>query len=73
VLVYTFDFEGDDGARYAFQGQKTLGDGDLLHAITVLPGAIQGSGGEEIGRALLRFDLRSDLLKLLRSVRLVRS
>jgi hypothetical protein len=73
VLVYMFDFEADDGARYSFQGRKTLGAGDLIQAMTVLPGGIFSAAGKEVGRALLRFDLRSDLLKFLRSFRLVRS
>lgn len=73
VLVYMFDFEADDGAPYTFQGRKTLGSGDLLQAMTILPGGIFDSAGKEVGRALLRFDLRSDLLKFLRTFRLVRS
>lgn len=73
VLVYIFDFDGDDGTHYVFQGRKTLSEGDLLHAMTVLPGGIYDRAGTEVGRALLRFDLRSDLLKFLGSFRLVRS
>jgi hypothetical protein len=73
VLVYLFDFDANDGKRYTFQGRKTLSEGDLLHAMTVLPGGIYDAAGEEVGRALLRFDLRSDIVKFLRSFRLVRS
>lgn len=73
VLVYIFDFNGDDGTHYVFQGKKTLSEGDVLHAMTVLPGGIFDGAGSEVGRALLRFDLRSDLLKFLKSFHLVRS
>lgn len=73
VLVYMFDFEDNTGRRVAFQGKKDLAEGDLLHAMTVLPGGLYDPAGQEIGRALLRFDLRSDIIKFLRSFRLVRS
>ena len=73
VLVYMFRFEGNDGAQYEFQGRKTLGSGDLLHAMTVLPGTIHDASGKEVARALLRFDVRSDILKFLQSFRLERS
>ncbi|MEZ4301122.1 MAG: hypothetical protein R3B70_39665 [Polyangiaceae bacterium] len=73
LLVYDFVFEGNDAQKYRFQGKKTLSEGDLLHAMTVLPGAISGPSGDEIATALLRFDLRSDIVRFLRSFRLVRS
>jgi hypothetical protein len=73
ILVYVFRFEGNDGAEYTFQGRKTLSEGSLLHAMTVLPGGIHRASGEKVGEALLRFDLRSDLLKFLRSFTLTRA
>ncbi len=73
VLVYQFRFEGNDGAPYAFNGRKTLGEGSLVEAMTVLPGAIHDEAGATVARALLRFDLRSDLFKFLKSYKLVRS
>ncbi len=73
LLVYLFDFESNDGARHTFQGRKTLDEGDLLHAMTVLPGSIYDAAGKEVAQALLRFDLRSDIVQFLRSFRLVRS
>lgn len=72
TLVYDFRFTANDGRRCAFEGKKTLRPSDLLESMTVLPGRIVVEGGEEIGEALLRFDLRSDLLRFLRSFRLVR-
>ena len=72
VIAYDFDFDGDDGKPYAFRGKKTLSEGNPLVAITVLPGGLHDASGAEVGRALLRFDLRSDIVKFLRSFRLVR-
>jgi hypothetical protein len=72
VIAYAFDFEGDDGKSYSFRGQKTLSEGNPLVALTVLPGGLYDAVGAEVGRALLRFDLRSDIVKFLRSFRLVR-
>jgi hypothetical protein len=69
ILPYEFRFTGNDGKPYTFIGQKTVHLADLAHSMTVLPGAIIGEGGNEIGSALLRFDLRSDLLKFLASFR----
>ena len=71
-LVYDFRFTDNDGRRCAFAGKKTVRLDDLVETMTVLPGKILGEGGEELGEALLRFDLRSDLLRFLRSFRLVR-
>lgn len=72
TLVYDFQFTANSGRRCAFAGKKTLRPSDLLESMTVLPGRLVADGGEEIGQALLRFDLRSDLLRFLRSFRLVR-
>ncbi len=73
ILVYQFAFEGNDGQPYTFTGRKTLAEGNPVQAMTVLPGSIHDAAGTPVGRALLRFDLRSDLLKFLGSYRLVHS
>ena len=73
VLVYQFAFEGNDGLAYSFSGRKTLSKGGLVQAMTVLPGGLFDSAGHKVATALLRFDLRSDLLKFLGSYKLVRS
>jgi hypothetical protein len=44
--------------------------GRLVESMTVLPGAILDASGKAAGEALLRFDLRSDLGRFLRSFRL---
>lgn len=72
TLPYAFEFTANDGRRYAFAGRKTLRAGDLVQSMTVLPGILVGDGGAVIGEALLRFDLRSDLLRFLRSFRAAR-
>lgn len=64
-LRYEFQFKGNDGKPYAFSGKKTLSPRDLLGSMTVLPGTLNDEVGREIGGALLRFDLRSDLVKFL--------
>jgi hypothetical protein len=70
TLPYAFQFAANDGAPYAFTGEKTLRAGSLVESMTVLPGAILDAGGRGVGEALLRFDLRSDLARFLRSFRL---
>ena len=67
TLPYAFRFTGNDGATYAFVGKKTISPSELALSMTVLPGSLLDERGSEVGRALLRFDLRSDLLKFLSS------
>jgi hypothetical protein len=69
-LPYAFRFAANDGAPYTFAGEKTMHVGRLVESMTVLPGAILDASGEGVGEALLRFDLRSDLARFLRSFRL---
>jgi hypothetical protein len=70
ALPYAFRFTANDGAAYTFAGQKTLHLGRMVESMTVLPGAIYDAAGEAVGTALLRFDLRGDLGRFLRSFRL---
>jgi hypothetical protein len=69
ILPYAFRFTANDGAPYAFAGRKTLRLGRLVESMTVLPGAILDAGGERVGEALLRFDVRSDLVGFLKGFR----
>jgi hypothetical protein len=69
TLPYAFSFTANDGRRCAFEGHKTVRADDLVESMTVLPGALLAEGGAVLGQALLRFDLRSDLLRFLRSFR----
>jgi hypothetical protein len=70
TLPYAFRFTANDGASYAFVGKKTLVATRMLESMTVLPGAILDAAGREVGEALLRFDVRSDLAKFLKSFKL---
>jgi hypothetical protein len=67
TLPYAFRFTANDGASYTFEGKKTLRVGRLAESMTVLPGLILDAAGKQVGEALLRFDLRSDLARFLRS------
>jgi hypothetical protein len=69
-LPYRFSFEGDDGKRYELRGQKDFTPIAPLESMTVLPASIYDESGEEIARCTLRFDLRHDLVKFLRSWKL---
>lgn len=70
TLPYAFRFTANDGAPYAFVGTKHIVLARLVESMTVLPGAIVDAAGKEVGDALLRFDLRSDLARFLGSFRL---
>jgi len=70
TLPYAFRFTGNDGAAYAFAGKKTLHAMSMVESMTVLPGAILDAAGAPVAEALLRFDLRSDLGRFLRSFKL---
>jgi hypothetical protein len=71
-IPYAFAFTGNDGAAYAFSGEKTLAPGALLASLSLLPGEIRDARGALVGRALLRFDLRSEALRYLKSFRTAR-
>lgn len=72
ILPYSIEFTANDGRRYTFEGKKTLSLRHLAESMTVLPGALLDDQGLEVGRALLRFDLRRDLLRFLLSFKPVR-
>ncbi len=67
TLPYAFEFTANDGRHYAFAGEKTISLAHLTESMTVLPGAIRDDRGAEVGRALLRFDLKRDLASFLHS------
>jgi len=71
-LVYAFTFRGDEGQEYAFAGEKAFMARSLLASLTLLVGAIRDAGGALAGEALLRFDLRSDLVRFAKSFRAAR-
>lgn len=68
-LPYDFTFKGDDGKQYRFRGQKDVMLIALADTMTTLPASIYDAAGKEIGRATVRFDMRSDLGRFVRSFR----
>ncbi len=69
-LPYRLAFRGDDGKRYELSGQKEWMGLQPIGSMTLLPASVYDEGGEEIARATLRFDLRSDWGRWLRSFRI---
>jgi hypothetical protein len=72
TLPYAFEFLANDGVRHAFQGTKRVRLDAFVQTMTVLPGEVRDAAGALVGEALLRFDVRSDLGRFLRSFRLDR-
>jgi hypothetical protein len=69
TIRYTFEFTGDDGRRYSFDGEKRTTLRRHVRGWTTLPGAVYDDAGKVWGEALLRFSLRRHLRGLLRSIR----
>lgn len=68
ALAYDLSFLAGDDAPLHLRAERSLqlaGPG----ALTLLPAQITGARGELVAECLLRFDLRTDLGALLRSVR----
>jgi hypothetical protein len=68
-IAYRLDFVGDDDRAYRFIGEKSPSLARLARSMTTLPGEITIADAECVGTALLRFDLRHDLLPFLRTFR----
>jgi hypothetical protein len=69
-LPYRLAFTGDDGKRYELSGQKEWSGLAPLESITLLPASLYDETGEELGRATLRFDLRADWARWMKSFRI---
>jgi hypothetical protein len=67
-LIYDFRFTSDAGAESRFFGEKDLEALRPVKTMTTLPGSIF-EGDNEIARAVLRFRLRADIVRFLRSFR----
>lgn len=72
-IAYRLEFKGDDGKLYRFAGQKNLSVFRPLKSATTLPGELTNREGALVGRALVRFDLRRDLVGFLRTFRPARN
>jgi hypothetical protein len=68
-VLYRLTFRGDDGKAYELSGQKEWTGLAPLGSMTLLTASLYDEAGEEFARATLRFDLRADGLRLLRSFR----
>jgi hypothetical protein len=69
-LPYRVGFTGDDGRRYELCGQKEWSGLAPLESFALLRASLYDARGEELGRADLRFDLRADWGRWVRSFRL---
>jgi hypothetical protein len=69
-LPYEFTFTGDDCKIYRFRGQKDISVLAPVESMTVLPASVFEPDGKEVARATVRFDLRGDIKKFVRSFRL---
>jgi nucleoside-diphosphate-sugar epimerase len=70
-LAYDFTFPGDDGKQYRFVGKKDVRLLRFAETMTTLPGKVLDASGAEVGTALLRFDLRHDIVPFVASFRTV--
>lgn len=68
-LAYDFSFTADDGKRYRIRGEKNMVALGLLESLTTLPASLYDAEDNEIGRVVVRFDLRADWRKFLFSFR----
>lgn len=69
-LPYEFTFTGNDEREYRFRGQKDFTLIAVTDSMTVLPASLYDAAGNEIGRAVLRFDMSHDLRSFLKSWKL---
>jgi hypothetical protein len=68
-VPYDLAFQGDDGRPYHLRGQRAFFVHDAAGSLTTLPASLYDDRDAEIGRAMLRFDPRTELPELLRSFR----
>ncbi len=68
-IPYDLTFEGDDGRTWRLRGQRDFFVHDAVDSLTILPASLYDDAGIESGRALLRFDPKTELPALVRSFR----
>jgi hypothetical protein len=68
-IPYDLTFEGDDGRTYRLRGQRDFFMHDAVDSLTMLPVSLFDDADVEIGRALLRFDPKTELPILVKSFR----
>jgi hypothetical protein len=72
-IGYDLSFRGDDGERYRFVGHKSPSLFRLRKTMTTLPGQVLAADGRVVGKAMLYFDLKRDLLPFLATFRRARA
>jgi hypothetical protein len=73
TIRYVIDFAADDGRKYRFDGSKRTTMRRHLVGWTTLPGKVYDAQGGVWGDAMLRFSLRRELRKLMKSFRVGRA
>ncbi|MEO8878200.1 MAG: hypothetical protein ABI461_21585 [Polyangiaceae bacterium] len=68
-LPYDFTFKGDNGKTYRFRGQKDWSWFAPAESVSTLPASLLDETGAEVGRSVVRFDLRGDTAEFLKSFR----
>lgn len=68
-MPYELVFEADDGATWRLRGQRDFFMHDAVDSLTMLPASLYDGSGQEAARAMLRFDPRTELPKLVKSFR----
>lgn len=68
-IPYDLTFEGDDHRMYRLRGQRDFFMHAAVDSLTMLPASLYVDEGVEHGRALMRFDPKTELPVLLRSFR----
>ncbi len=66
-LSYDFSFMGEDGRLYRFHGCKQVKLRHPIDTMTTLPGTVFDQDGREVAAGVARFDLRKDLLPMVKS------
>jgi len=66
-IIYDLAFSARDGKRYTFTGEKNVRPLAILQTMTTLPGKVLDEQGNEVADAQLRFNVRRDLLPMVRS------
>jgi hypothetical protein len=68
-VLYRVGFRGDDGRSYELSGQKEWSGLAPVDSMTLLAASLYDDQGEEFARATLRFDVRADALRWVKSFR----
>lgn len=69
---YELEFKDDSGRPLRLSGRKSVEFLRLMQTMTTLPADLLDEHGARVGHAVLRFDVRSDLFRFLKSFRPLR-